>query len=84
MFASHLHAGGLEEIARSQSSALAYNPLGEPSCHARHLASLETNAVTRHAFETLTCCYLGVTVTLETGSPQVTLGLRGHADAAKL
>lgn len=53
LFASHLHVGGLEEIAGSQSSVLAYNPLGEPSCHAWDRASAGTNAVTRHAFETL-------------------------------
>ncbi len=52
LFASHLHVAGLEEMARSLSSVLAYNPLGEPSCHAWHLASA-ANAVTRHAFETL-------------------------------
>lgn len=49
MFASHLHAAGLEEMSRSQSSTLGYNPRGEPPCHAWHLASA-TNAVTRHAF----------------------------------
>lgn len=37
--ASHLHARGLEEMASSQSSAPAYNPLGGPSCHARRFAS---------------------------------------------
>lgn len=40
-------------MASSQSSVLVYNPLGEHSCHAWHLASAGTNAVTRHAFETL-------------------------------
>lgn len=31
----------------------------------------------------MTCCYLAAAVALETGSPQVTLGLQGlHADAA--
>lgn len=32
----------------------------------------------------MTSCYLAVMVALETGSPQVTLRLQGHADAAKL
>lgn len=60
VFTSHLHAGALEEIARSQSSALASNPHGEPSCHA-HLASVGTNAVRGLLLKVcdllLSCCY---------------------------
>lgn len=48
-FASHLHAGVLEEASRSQSSVPDYNPQGKAPCHAWHLTSA-ANAVTRHAF----------------------------------
>lgn len=49
MFASHLHAAGVEEMSGSRSSMLDYNPRGGPPCHAWHLTSA-ANAVTRHAF----------------------------------